>query len=94
MDRFRSFTIFLVVIFHPTLLYTEFSPVQNHIPDMYNKIFMGISTLINGPLLNSIMFFIAGFFAFETYQGIVCPCIIWVLADLLKKYTPPLRNVL
>jgi hypothetical protein len=68
MDRLRSFAIFLVIIFHLTLLYTEFSPVQNSVPEIYNGIFMGISSLINGPLLNSIMFFIAGFFAFGVYQ--------------------------
>ena len=68
MDNLRSFAICLVVIFHLTLLYTEFTPVQNPIPESYNGMFMGISSLINGPLLNSIMFFIAGFFAFETYR--------------------------
>jgi peptidoglycan/LPS O-acetylase OafA/YrhL len=68
MDNLRSFAICLVIIFHLTLLYTEFTPVQNPIPESYNGIFMGISSLINGPLLNSIMFFIAGFFAFETYR--------------------------
>jgi hypothetical protein len=68
MDNLRSFAICLVIIFHLTLLYTEFTPVQNPIPEAYNGIFMGISSLINGPLLNSIMFFIAGFFAFATYR--------------------------
>jgi hypothetical protein len=86
MDRLRSFTIFLVIIFHLTLLYTDFSPVQNNVPETYKGIFVGVSSLINGPLLNSIMFFIAGFFAFGVYQrkgGLA------FLKDKLKKLGIP-----
>jgi hypothetical protein len=74
MDTLRSFTIFLVIIYHVTLIYIEFTPVRKYfilldpVPEAYKGLFMGISSLTNGPLLNSIMFFIAGFFAFGAYQ--------------------------
>jgi hypothetical protein len=74
MDTLRGFTIFLVVIYHVTLIYTEFTPVQKYlilldpVPETYKGLFMGILTLTSGPLLNSLMFFIAGFFAFGAYQ--------------------------
>jgi len=59
----------MVIIYHVTLLYTkQFQFVQNPVPEAYELPFMIMSFLINGPMLNSIMFFIAGYFAFRTYQ--------------------------
>jgi peptidoglycan/LPS O-acetylase OafA/YrhL len=70
MDYLRGFTILLVVIFHLTLLYTPFNSVfvNNPVPEKYSGLFMAISFLINGTFLNTIMFFIAGFFAFGAYK--------------------------
>ena len=79
MDSLRAFTIWLVLFFHLSLLYTAFQAVQNPVPEQYTGIFMGISALINGQMLNSIMFFTAGFFAFETYRKKGC------VSDIFKR---------
>ncbi len=69
LDALRTFVIALVVVYHVTLLYTkQFQFVQNPVPQASNQLFMLLTFLINGPMLNSIMFFIAGYFALEAYQ--------------------------
>jgi peptidoglycan/LPS O-acetylase OafA/YrhL len=68
MDKLRAFTIFLVVILHVAMFYSEFSPIKNNVPEAYYPVFMVILGILSGPTLNAIMFFIAGFFALSTFQ--------------------------
>jgi len=59
----------MVIVYHVTLLYTnEFAFVQNPVPDGYDPLFMTVTFLISGPMLNSIMFFIAGYFVIGSYK--------------------------
>jgi hypothetical protein len=71
MDNLRAFVIVLVVIYHVTMLYTGVMDglfVKNPVPDQYKMIFMILNVIISAPLLNSIMFFIAGYFTFVSYM--------------------------
>jgi hypothetical protein len=69
LDHLRIFTITMVIVYHVTLLYTNaFEFVQNPVPDGYDPLFMTMTFLINGPMLNSIMFFIAGYFVIGSYK--------------------------
>jgi hypothetical protein len=73
LDELRSFTIGLVVFHHVTLLYTaQFQFVnkfvRNPIPDEFNMLFLLLIFLISGPMLNAVMFFIAGYFVFASYE--------------------------
>jgi hypothetical protein len=72
-DTLRTFTIGLVVFHHVTILYTpqfQFvnTFVRNPVPDKFNLFFLLLLVLISGPMLNAIMFFIAGYFAFASYE--------------------------
>jgi hypothetical protein len=73
LDVLRTFTIGLVVFHHVTLLYIpQFQIVnkfvRNPIPDKFNILFLLLMVLISGPMLNAIMFFIAGYFVFASYE--------------------------
>jgi len=67
LDTLRSFVIFLVIFYHVTIHYvTPFQLpmfVRNDFPKAYGSFFGIIFMITNGPTLNSIMFFIAGYFA-------------------------------
>lgn len=67
LDRLRSGIIFLVIFYHITIHYVvPFQVpvfVRNTFPQEYGSFFGIIFLLINGQTLNSIMFFIAGYFA-------------------------------
>jgi hypothetical protein len=72
LDTLRTFTIGLVVFHHVTMLYTaQFQFVnkfvRNPIPDKFNMLFLLLIFLISGPMLNAIMFFIAGYFVSPSY---------------------------
>jgi hypothetical protein len=73
LDALRTFTIGLVVFHHVTLLYiTQFQLVnkfvRNPVPDTVNTLFLVLMFFISGPMLNAIMFFIAGYFTFGAYE--------------------------
>jgi hypothetical protein len=73
LDVLRTFTIGLVVFHHVTLLYTaQFQFVnkfvRNPVPDKFNILFLLLMFLISGSMLNAIMFFIAGYFVFASYE--------------------------
>lgn len=87
LDALRAFTIAMVVFYHVTLLYTQqFQFVRTPVPEAYQPVFMAMAFLINGPMLNSTMFFIAGYFAFGTYQRKGCRAFV---KDKLKKLGIP-----
>jgi hypothetical protein len=73
LDVLRTFTIGLVVFHHVTLLYIpQFQIankfVRNPVPDKFSTLFLLLIFLISGPMLNAIMFFIAGYFVFASYE--------------------------
>lgn len=98
MDSLRSFTILFVIILHVTMSYTGFAPIQesfirlDSVPEAYKGLFAVIAALLNGPSLNSIMFFIAGFFAFGTYQK--RGCVSFFKEKLIKLGIPYLGGII
>jgi hypothetical protein len=73
LDTLRTFTIGLVVFHHVTILYAaelQFANqfVRNPVSAQYGMFFLFLLFLISGPMLNSIMFFIAGYFARASYE--------------------------
>ena len=73
MDTLRTVTIGLVVFHHVTVLYAvqlqiENQFVRNPVPEQFNMFFLLLLFLISGAMLNSIMFFIAGYFDFASYE--------------------------
>ena len=73
LDTLRTFTIGLVIFYHVTILYTKQFQfldqfVKNPTPETFDLLFLVLIFFISGAMLNSIMFFIAGYFAFASYE--------------------------
>jgi hypothetical protein len=91
LDTLRTATIGLVIFHHVTVLYAaqlqfvnQF--VRNPVPKQFDMFFLLILFLISGPMLNSIMFFIAGYFVSASYEKRGARAFI---ADKLKRLGIP-----